>query len=857
MKGKSKFFITSLLFLLASCSFFATSSIEPNSRDNSYFNSLSSTDSFSTGNSSSRSSSDSSSGYSSQAPSSSSQINTYTVSWLNEDGTLLEFDDSVPEGSIPSYDGETPTKESTIERTYTFSGWDQELFPIYDDMVFIATYTDKTRTYVVTWIVDDKEVKETYEYGEMPVYKEGTPTKESDDSGTYYFSGWDQEKEVVSSDKTYTAVFSNKTIIDNDLVYLRVKISTGYKNELKLVDCLDKDLKNLVVPDYCQNIPVTSISFDDSDRVFDTIYLGKNVRSASKVRVLESYVVDSENKWLKSIEGMLCGVGSFLYKHPENIGEHLVVPEGVKELGNGIDLKRFSRLTLPSSFNFMGTKINELEEYIISENNESYCSVDGVMYSKDMKTLISYPARKSNKTFEVPSSVTSINSSAFINSKILETLILPDGLEKADCVMNYETNIKQYVVSENNNYFSSIDGVLYDKEKTTLIKCPPRKTGSTYTVIEGTQTISKYAFHYCKNLTEINFANSVRGFDVKIMEPHFSYNSYSSNPAFIGCSNLQVINLGSSFEAFKSVFLHNCSSIEEINVSSENEHYSSIDGVLFNKDRTEIIYFPSAIEEGYVIPEGVLNIAVNSFLESSVNNVSIPESVKTIEQYAFRESRALYFINIGKNIEEIGKYSFKNCRQLEAINVSDENELYCSKDGVLYSKNKTTLLIYPDGKKDENFILDDSVEGVANISFNNPYLKSITYSDNLPVLIQFGNKKIIIKETNKYFSSIDGIVYNKDQTELILCPLDRDKELVVPASVKKICEGAFSNCTNIPSVSIYHSLVVDQIAFSRAVTTINIGISPREVSDNWSSFWNYSDNVFVGSANTQLTIYYV
>lgn len=134
-------------------------------------------------------------------------VNVYTVTWVNEDGTVLEIDTEVPYGTMPTYDGEIPTKESTVDTVYTHSGWTPEVTDVTGEATYTATYSDAPRTYTVTWVVDDVETAQTYEYGANPVYPEGTPTKDADAQYTYIFDGWDPEVEPVTGDATYTAEF--------------------------------------------------------------------------------------------------------------------------------------------------------------------------------------------------------------------------------------------------------------------------------------------------------------------------------------------------------------------------------------------------------------------------------------------------------------------------------------------------------------------------------------------------------------------------------------------------------------------------------------------------------------------------
>ena len=135
----------------------------------------------------------------------------HTITWKDEDGTMLETDENVAYGTTPSFDGETPTKAATAQYTYTFNGWSPAIESVTGDAVYTATYMATTRTYTVTWENEDGTTLETDEnvaYGATPSYDGSTPTKAATAQYTYTFNGWDNEVVAVTGEATYTATFS-------------------------------------------------------------------------------------------------------------------------------------------------------------------------------------------------------------------------------------------------------------------------------------------------------------------------------------------------------------------------------------------------------------------------------------------------------------------------------------------------------------------------------------------------------------------------------------------------------------------------------------------------------------------------
>ena len=149
-------------------------------------------------------------------------VNTYTVTWQNTDGTVLETDENVAYGTVPTYDGETPTKAADAQYTYAFKGWNPEITAVTGDVTYTAEYTATVNTYTVTWVDENDNVLETdtdVAYGTMPSYDGETPTKADDDSYSYTFSGWTPELNSVTGDVTYKATFTAALLVKHTVTF--------------------------------------------------------------------------------------------------------------------------------------------------------------------------------------------------------------------------------------------------------------------------------------------------------------------------------------------------------------------------------------------------------------------------------------------------------------------------------------------------------------------------------------------------------------------------------------------------------------------------------------------------------------
>ncbi len=142
----------------------------------------------------------------------SSSKKSYTITWMNDDAVLKT--ETLEYGSMPSYDGETPTRiDPNGKYTYTFSGWSPEIKSLIGDITYSAQFKSNVNQYTVTWKNYDGSILKTekVDHGTVPYYTGTTPSKPKDKQYTYTFNGWDKVPDEVTSDIEFTAQF-RKTV---------------------------------------------------------------------------------------------------------------------------------------------------------------------------------------------------------------------------------------------------------------------------------------------------------------------------------------------------------------------------------------------------------------------------------------------------------------------------------------------------------------------------------------------------------------------------------------------------------------------------------------------------------------------
>ena len=158
----------------------------------------------------------------------------YIVTFCNDDGTILQ-QDTLELGTMPEYHGKIPTKKSTEQCNYTFSGWDKKLVSVTKDVTYIAQYKSTLNQYEVTFYNWDGALLQSnwFNYGDHPYYIGATPTREADAQYTYTFSGWSPELSEVVDNQEYTAQYD---VIENNLNFVDEVSAETIKPRKVLID---------------------------------------------------------------------------------------------------------------------------------------------------------------------------------------------------------------------------------------------------------------------------------------------------------------------------------------------------------------------------------------------------------------------------------------------------------------------------------------------------------------------------------------------------------------------------------------------------------------------------------------------
>ena len=247
----------------------------------------------------------------------------------------------------------------------------------------------------------------------------------------------------------------------------------------------------------------------------------------------------------------------------------------------------------------------------------------------------------------VPSSLTSIGSLAFA------------------CINSSPGSLKAINVDANNPVYCSVDGVLFNRSTNTLIQCPVGRAG-TYAIPDSVISIGYGAFYYCASLTDVTIPASVTSIGALAFDNCSLTNiTIGTNVASIGycgffdCNRLIRVKIPASVTNLAEFAFGPCSSLTAIDVDTNNSAYCSVDGVLFNKNKTTLVQFPAGLAGSYVIPSGVTSIGDAAFYVcASLTNITAPSSVTNIGEYGFAFCYALTGLCLPGNAPHLGGDAF-------------------------------------------------------------------------------------------------------------------------------------------------------------------------------------------------------
>ncbi len=382
------------------------------------------------------------------------------------------------------------------------------------------------------------------------------------------------------------------------------------------------------------------------------------------------------------------------------------LPEGLESIGNFAFWSNNvpTQINLPASLTHIGSNpwgvSTSLATYTIGDGAEHYAVVDGVLFTKDMTRLISYPTACPNETYTVPEAVKVIANNSMRNNSFLKSVTLNEGLDTiatgafnvgrltsisipesvryiAQQAFVSNSGMQEYIVAEGNQKYRAINKFLCTKDGKTLLN---GVNIPEIIVPESIDTVASYAFYKMTNITNVKLSNTKvvgqsafyqdmmiseldlgQGLDsictmafmycssVKSITFPSTFRAIANRQAFLGCSSLESATFNEGIERIGDAAFMLCSSLKKITIPGTVTKWGN---AIFNNcaGLTEIEFCDGLTEIGS---------SVVAYC-NGLTKVKIANSVKNIQDFAFGDCSGIQEINIPTSLETVGDAAFQN-----------------------------------------------------------------------------------------------------------------------------------------------------------------------------------------------------
>ena len=749
------------------------------------------------------------------------------VKWSAEE-YLLDFYVSVSDSGLKYGLGKCPNIEYSVEITVL----DKNSLPINEADVTCSTGkcdADGDGKF-------DDTSAQTDESGKVTFYlKQGSHSvtvRDAADEKTVDIS-------IIANAKSVTVTLDNSTgggaaptpgIIDK-LQY------TLYNGEATITGCSESISGDIILPSTIYGAPVTKIA--------NSAFSGRkgitSVILPSTVNIIDSSAFSCCGSLASvNIPDSVTSIGYYAFSGCSSLTS-VNIPDSVTSIGYNA---------------FNNTKIynsaSNWENGVLYINNaliKAKTSLSG-SYSikKRTKVIASYAFASCTDLTRVtiPDSVISIGGSAFYGCSSLSAILIPAGVNNigSDAFTNC-TVLNAINVATANQVYSSIDGVLFNKSKTELIAYPAGK-GTIYSIPSGTTSIGYRAFNYCKGLTDVTIPDSVTSIGDHAFEYCSSLTSVNIPDsvtsigycAFKYCSHLASINIPDSVTSIDWNAFEQCTSLKSVTIGNG-----------FKGKIGDIFQFENTGLKNITIGNGVTSIDDETFYGcSSLTSITIPNSVTSIGNYAFYGCSSLTSVTIPNSVTSIGSYAFYGCSSLTSVTIP--NSVTSIGDYTFYGCSSLTSINIPDSIASIGSYAFRGCSSLTSIKIP----KSVVRIDS-SAFSSSGLASITVDSRNLEYSSVDGVLFNKNKTQLVTHPAGKGISYSIPNGVTSISSYAFSGCSSLTSITIPNSVTsIGYCAFEDCSSLTSITIPNNVTSIGYCAFEDCSSLTSVTIPNSVTSI---
>ena len=546
-----------------------------------------------------------------------------------------------------------------------------------------------------------------------------------------------------------------------------------------------------------------------------------------------------------SIPNSVTSIGSYAFSECGNLSS-ILIPNSVTSIENSA-FERCSNLTsatIPDSVTFIGFRAfylcDKLANVKISNNVTSinssvfeFCgSLTEIIIPSSVTSIekCAFSGCSSLTNITIANSVTSIGDGAFSGCSSLTNITIPSSVTSiAQDAFNGCKNLININVAEDNLNYSSTDGILFNKDGSRLIKYP-NKPNDTYLIPNTVTDINSYAFNYCDNLIYIEIPRNIINLN---------------GNAFSQCNNLETVY----FNAFScdggSIYLPSVGNTYT-NVFQDCPKLN----IIFGEGITRIPGYIGATNAN--IPDSVQYIGTRAFSKLGISEVSLPNGLLAISDYAFADCKNLITVDMPSTVTVIGEYAFSGCSSLTEITIP-KNAKYVKRGAFNLCTNLKTVILQAENAEFGRYWYANTASYYYDKVFDECY--SLTN-------VSIGSD---VKTIPSYFlykcSKIQSVIMPNGVTSIGSNAFNgciKLSNVYIPEGVAKISYNAFYNCSSLTSINIPNSVTsVERSAFSKCtgLTDINISNAVTAIESSTFSFCSGLQNISIPDNVTDIKQY--
>ena len=475
----------------------------------------------------------------------------------------------------------------------------------------------------------------------------------------------------------------------------------------------------------------------------------------------------------------------------------VTIPDSVTEIGNGAfqGCSSLTSINLPDNI----TSLDYRAFYDTGFYNNAANWEDDVLYCG--KYLL-----------EVRSSVTSLSiregtlcvADSTLNYAQIEELSIPASLRSLGSNRLLYWCLSSLTVDSSNPFFFAKDGILYSRKDMRALRCLTTASGSIV-IPDGITGIDSDAFASCTQITSVTIPDSV---------------TTIGSSAFSGCTGLTSITIPDSVTTIGSSAFSGCTSLASV-----------------------------------TIPNSVTTIGSSAFSScTSLTSITIPDSVTKIGSSAFYNCTGLTSISIGAGVTTLERNLLGNCPKLSRITVSADNSALCAISNVLFNKDRTELLLYPQAKTGSSYTVSGSTKIIAPYAFAGCSLTSVTFYNNVTTVgdYAFSDCSKLTSVTFYYGATTVGNSAFRNCSSLTTLTLPTSlttlgdyafygcaslTSATIPSMVTSLGQSVFANCTSLTRVTIPDGVTAIGVsAFSGCTKLKNVNIADSVTAIGASAF---------------------